>query len=78
MTFILLSGKPPFMGDSKEDVYKAIKETTHQYQGKEWTKVTAQARNFLELCLDKNPNSRPSAEELLNHPWLTQVDHAKS
>ncbi|TMW64813.1 hypothetical protein Poli38472_008980 [Pythium oligandrum] len=28
------------------------------------------ARSFLLLCLDKNPHSRPSAAELLSHPFL--------
>ena len=28
--------------------------------------------DFLALCLDKTPNLRPSAKDLLKHPWLKQ------
>mmetsp|Transcript_7240 Transcript_7240/g.22062 ORF Transcript_7240/g.22062 Transcript_7240/m.22062 type:complete len:506 (+) Transcript_7240:117-1634(+) len=29
------------------------------------------ARDFVRLCTNCNPENRPSAQELLNHPWLT-------
>jgi len=70
VSFILLSGKPPFMGESKEEVYKAIRETEHAYTTQEWSQISDDAKDFLRICLDKNPETRPSAEALLNHPWL--------
>lgn len=30
------------------------------------------AQDFISLALTKNPTERPSADELLNHPWLAQ------
>ncbi|OLP76793.1 Serine/threonine-protein kinase 4 [Symbiodinium microadriaticum] len=32
--------------------------------------VPADAVNFMQLCLMKDPNFRPSAAELGQHPWL--------
>lgn len=29
-------------------------------------------RNFLELCFNKDPDLRPSAAILFEHPWLKQ------
>jgi serine/threonine protein kinase len=32
--------------------------------------VSPNARDFLQRCLDPNPQTRPSAAELLHHPWF--------
>jgi len=32
--------------------------------------LTSEARDFMRLCLVKDPYARPSSEELLTHPWL--------
>jgi serine/threonine protein kinase len=29
-------------------------------------------KNFLIYCLKKNPNERPSADKLLEHPFITK------
>ena len=28
---------------------------------------------FVQICLDKDPRRRPSANDLLKHPWLRQT-----
>jgi len=58
------------MGESKEEVYRAIREKEHEYTAKEWSKISNNAKDFLRKCLDKNPDTRLSAGALLNHPWL--------
>jgi serine/threonine protein kinase len=35
-----------------------------------WVGVSETARNFVRACLTVDPTNRPSAAELLNHPWL--------
>lgn len=35
--------------------------------------LSAHAVDFLRLTLQKRPGARPSAEELLRHPWLDAV-----
>ena len=32
VTFILLSGKPPFVGNTKDEVYNSIKSALHTYK----------------------------------------------
>lgn len=29
--------------------------------------------NLISMCLEKNPQLRPSAHDLLKHPWLRQA-----
>ena len=33
-------------------------------------KFSKEAQNFVQLSLTKDPKHRPSAAELLNHPWF--------
>ena len=75
--FILLSGKPPFIGNTKDEVYNSIKQVVHSYRSPEWSKVSSKAIDFIKKCLDKNPKTRLSAEDLLHHPWLDQADPNK-
>ena len=34
------------------------------------TSLSAQAVEFIDQCLNKDMDQRPSAEELLQHPWV--------
>ena len=41
---------------------------------KEWFKDTSkEAKDFVKKCCTFKVKSRPSASELLNHPWITQM-----
>jgi len=35
------------------------------------TGISENLKNFLLKCFNKNPSKRPSAKELLQHPWIT-------
>ena len=52
---ILLSGRPPFMGQTKEAVYKSIKEDPLNFSLKEWKNISVVAQDFVEKALRKNP-----------------------
>ena len=41
--------------------------------GSVWHKVSAEAKDLILRCLDKNPDKRPTANQLLNHPWLSPM-----
>jgi len=36
-------------------------------------KVSNEFRDFMNKCLRKNPNERPTCKELLRHPWLSRA-----
>eukprot|EP01129_Flabellula_baltica_P008302 TRINITY_DN3285_c0_g1_i3.p1 TRINITY_DN3285_c0_g1~~TRINITY_DN3285_c0_g1_i3.p1 ORF type:complete len:1173 (+),score=254.74 TRINITY_DN3285_c0_g1_i3:366-3884(+) len=39
--------------------------------------ITEDARSFTELCLDPNPSTRATVDDLLEHPWVRRPDIAR-
>ena len=77
--YIFLSGKPPFRGCDGRDVFQKVRAGIFEidgenYTGPEWTQVSAGAKDMLLKMLTKNPLLRPSAKDLLAHPWLQVCD----
>jgi len=72
-----LSGKPPFAGASKEDIYDSIKNKEPYFGGSIWDKVSKDAKEFVKLCLRKDGDKRPSSEDLLNTNWIKNKTNIK-
>ena len=73
VTYVLLSGKPPFFGNNKEQVNYHINHSEAIMDKQEWYIVSNEAKDFIKLCLIKDPAKRPSAHDMLNHQWLKQA-----
>lgn len=70
MTYIMLCGRPPFFGASKDEVYKSIQYDELKMNSKEWDKISEEAKNFVQICLNKDKNKRATSEELIKHTWF--------
>ena len=68
---ILLSGCPPFYGQSKQAIYRSIVNDVPKF-GKVKQSLSEQAIDFVMKCLNKAPSERFSAIQLLNHPWMQE------
>lgn len=78
MTYLMLSGKPPF-DDPQRGVeppriarlWKSILHETPDLKGGDaWREVSREAKAFVVACLRKAFVDRPSSAECLRHPWL--------
>ena len=76
LAFLMLTGIYPFDGMNKNEVYANIKNpiTQPKYErlDKYWQNGE-QVKNFISHCLDKNPDARYSAAELLQHEWIINM-----
>jgi calcium-dependent protein kinase len=55
ITYMLLSGRAPFFGDSDEDIYKRIRAGKFTMTGDAWTTVSASAKEFVTSLLTLSP-----------------------
>lgn len=68
--YAMLSGRLPFFGSKKEQVYTAICNDDLPLSSALWTSKSSEVKDFLRLALCKDPEMRPSSSDLLMHPWL--------
>lgn len=69
---ILLAKRPLFEGKTCEEVYEKNKKCDFNLNAPAYRNVDAQAMDLLRRMLKVNPKERITAEELLNHPFLSQ------
>lgn len=63
----ILVGESPFKINKEEELIKIVKD---QISIPSYVYVSKEARDFLDKCLQKNPNDRVTIKELSNHPFL--------
>lgn len=79
ITYITLSGVPPFGGDDGDEpptddqIYAQIKTGKYQF-GEQFDYVSEDAKDFIKKLLVLNPDERPSAHEALQHPWIARAN----
>lgn len=72
--YIMLSGKFPFAGKSIRDYFEQVIHRQVWFPELEWGDVSSAAKDLVVKLLDKNPRTRLTAEEALNHPWMTMYN----
>eukprot|EP00271_Cylindrocystis_brebissonii_P008000 TRINITY_DN21_c0_g2_i1.p1 TRINITY_DN21_c0_g2~~TRINITY_DN21_c0_g2_i1.p1 ORF type:complete len:541 (+),score=68.18 TRINITY_DN21_c0_g2_i1:171-1793(+) len=67
--FTSLSGHMPFKVASN-----VASQVTHSpvYHAKTWAKISPEAKELVRSLLQVDPRLRPTAEEVLEHPWIQQ------
>ncbi|KAG6609099.1 CAMK protein kinase [Phytophthora cinnamomi] len=73
VTYVLLFGRFPFDARFLSQVEDKIVKGEFEYPKELESKVSHQAKKFIEYLLVLNPRERPPAAMALQHPWL-QVD----
>ena len=66
LAFECLVGCAPFESDSTEETYRRILAEEPDIP----EHVSPEARDFIRRCLEKDPNRRLGALQMLSHPWM--------
>ena len=72
--FVLLSGGLPFQGSTDEQTFSLIREGQVSFDNSlaAWT-VSRQAECLVKWMLQHDPTKRPTAAQLLAHPWVARA-----
>jgi len=78
ITYILLAGYPPFYGDNDTQLFEKIMNADYDFDDECWDDVSELAKDFIRHLLVKNPDERFTAEQALDHLWITSTVPDKS
>ena len=68
--YILLSGYPPFNGQSDKDIYNMISQIKYDFNQPVWKNVSKYAKELIKNMLSPAKN-RYTASQVLNSKWLS-------
>jgi len=71
--YILLCGSPPFAGNDTVAVLDSVKRAQLAFDKKEWKSVSPEAKQMLRALLQRDPCSRATASDALQHPWISKA-----
>ena len=72
IVYFMLSGTLPFNGRSEEDKEAAIMKGAYAMPDSRFKNVSSDAKDFINQLLKKDPKDRMTAEQAMNHPWITE------
>ncbi|KAK8840101.1 hypothetical protein M9Y10_031038 [Tritrichomonas musculus] len=72
-TFFMLTGRQPFEGRTRESTVNKILRSDYRFPQN--LHISGEAKDFIKKIFRVDPYMRPSATELLSHPFLTKKDN---
>ena len=70
LLFILLSGKPPFDGTTDDEILENVQKGVYKITGSQWKLISKEGIELVKQMLKYDPETRISAKDALNHPWV--------
>merc|ERR1719228_2555352 len=72
LAYVLLTGFSPFGGDTDQETLRNIASAQLDFPAELFEGVSEDAKEFIADCLNRNPKSRPTVQQCLQHPWIAQ------
>ncbi|XP_047436373.1 death-associated protein kinase 2a [Mugil cephalus] len=70
ITYILLSGASPFLGETKQDTLENITAINYEFDEEFFCHTSNLAKKFICQLLEKDKRKRLTIQDALNHPWI--------
>ncbi|KAJ7311305.1 hypothetical protein JRQ81_006921 [Phrynocephalus forsythii] len=71
ITYILLSGASPFLGETKQETLANITAVNYDFDEEFFSHTSDLAKDFIQKLLVKDTRKRLTIQEALSHPWIT-------
>eukprot|EP01114_Cavostelium_apophysatum_P023964 TRINITY_DN9210_c0_g1_i1.p1 TRINITY_DN9210_c0_g1~~TRINITY_DN9210_c0_g1_i1.p1 ORF type:complete len:325 (-),score=51.74 TRINITY_DN9210_c0_g1_i1:116-1054(-) len=72
ITYFMLAGYPPFLGENLPDVINSIIHCRFSFPSPHFDQVSASAKDFISKLLVLEPWKRMDTEGGLKHPWISE------
>ncbi|XP_019153611.1 PREDICTED: calcium-dependent protein kinase 24-like [Ipomoea nil] len=70
IVYILLSGVPPFCGESEDEIFDEVLQAKIEFKLDPWPQISDSAKDLVRQMLVRDPRKRLTAHEVLCHPWV--------
>ncbi|KAL6893671.1 hypothetical protein ACP4OV_007769 [Aristida adscensionis] len=74
--YILLCGAPPFWAETEQGVARAILRGALDLERQPWPRISPAAKSLVRRMLHMDPAQRPTAQQVLEHPWVQNARRA--
>nr|XP_020441271.1 death-associated protein kinase 2-like [Monopterus albus] len=78
ITYILLSGASPFLGETKQDTLKNISAINYEFDDEFFCHTSELAKKFISHLLEKDKRKRLTIQDALKHPWIKHKEENKA
>ncbi|XP_005987765.1 death-associated protein kinase 2 isoform X2 [Latimeria chalumnae] len=78
ITYILLSGASPFLGESKQETLTNITAMNYDFDEEFFSHTSELAKDFIRKLLVKDTRKRLTIQEALAHPWITPLNKCQA
>lgn len=68
--YIMLSGFPPFYGDSPAEIFESVLRGNLRFPTRVFRSVSPAAKDLLRKMICRDVSRRFSVEQVLRHPWI--------
>jgi len=75
ITYVLLTGEPPFYGKNAAALFKKIATCDYEFSQDIWKTVSKEAKKFIIQTIEPNLSLRLTVEQALAHPLLNCQGH---
>jgi len=76
LTYVMLSGKPPFWGNPQTQMRK-MQQEEYPIKSGDWLRVSESAKDFIRRLLKADPRERMTIDQVLSHTFLTHAPSDK-
>lgn len=74
ITYILLSGASPFLGENKQETLANVSAVDYEFDEEYFSNTSTLAKDFIKRLLVKDPKKRMTIQDSLHHPWIKPKD----